>query len=244
VSSEIPRLRLFAGPNGSGKSSLQKVIKPEFLGDVINPDELEKELKSNRYISMSQFYITADHDQLFDFLKSSSLLKRSGLLKDIDKLTLQENNLHFEGVDINSYWAAVLSDFIRRQWIKQRRTFSFESVMSSPDKIEFLKMAKEQGYRVYLYFIATVDPEINVSRVRSRVEDGGHDVPKDKIISRYFRSIQVLWDAIPICDRAYIFDNSGDQQIWFAEVTSGKTLSLKQDDVPDWFADIMAKIMD
>ena len=111
--------------------------------------------------------------------------------------------------------------------------------MSSPDKIEFLKLAKSKGYRIYLYFIATVDPELNISRVKARVEAGGHDVPKDKIVDRYHRSIQLMKDAIKICDRSYIFDNSGSEHRWIAEVTSGENLEVKEDDLPDWFAKVI-----
>ena len=41
------------------------------------------------------------------------------------------------------------------------------------DKVEFMKEARERGYRVYLYFVATDDPEINLDRVRRRVRGGG-----------------------------------------------------------------------
>jgi predicted ABC-type ATPase len=234
-----PRLRLFAGPNGSGKSSLQTVLKRDLLGDIVNPDELEKELKSKLSIDLSEWHCDVGQDQIVEFLKASTLLQKSGLDVYLDRLNFEGHIIDFQNVEVNSYWAAVLSDFIRRQWIEQKRTFSFESVMSSPDKIEFLKLAKSKGYRIYLYFIATVDPELNISRVKARVEAGGHDVPKDKIVDRYHRSIQLMKDAIKICDRSYIFDNSGSEHRWIAEVTSGENLEVKEDDLPDWFAKVI-----
>lgn len=234
-----PRLRLFAGPNGSGKSSLQTVLKSELLGDLINPDELEKELKESHSIDLTKWNCPVEENQVLEFLEASTLLKKSGLDRHLGDLNFEGHVVDFRDVEINSYWAAVLSDFIRRQWVEQKRTFSFESVMSSPDKVEFLKLAKSNGYRTYLYFIATVDPELNVSRVKARVEAGGHDVPKDKIIDRYNRSIQLMKDAIKVCDRAYIFDNSGSQHRWIAEVTSGTNLEVKEDDLPDWFAKVI-----
>ena len=100
-----------------------------------------------------------------------------------------------------------------------------------------LKQAQAVGYRTYLYYIATEDPEINVNRVRNRVRLGGHPVPEDKIESRYHRSLDLLLEAIANADRAYIFDNSGENQerTWVAEITEGTTLELKTDQVPAWF---------
>jgi predicted ABC-type ATPase len=66
------------------------------------------------------------------------------------------------------------------------------------------------------------------------VETGGHDVPVEKIISRYYRSIDLLWDAMKVCDRTYLFDNSGHQRVWVAEIDSGKSLELKDSHVPNW----------
>ena len=60
---------------------------------------------------------------------------------------------------------------------------TFETVMSSRNKIEFIRKAQKDGYRAYLYFVATEDPLINISRVSHRVKTGGHDVPSDKVIA-------------------------------------------------------------
>ena len=81
------------------------------------------------------------------------------------------------------------------------------------------------------------DPEINISRVRTRVKQGGHPVPEEKIAPRYYRSLDLLMEAIRHTNRAYIFDNSGHQQerTWLAEITDGRTLEMKTDQVPAWF---------
>ena len=53
--------------------------------------------------------------------------------------------------------------------------------MSSRDKSWITKTAQENGYRTYLYYIATQDPIINISRVKKqRLNLVGHDVPKEK----------------------------------------------------------------
>lgn len=62
------------------------------------------------------------------------------------------------------------------------------------------------GYRTYLYYIATEDPRINVSRVKYRVTRGGHDVPEEKTVNRYHASLALLREAIRYSNRAYIFD--------------------------------------
>ena len=68
--------------------------------------------------------------------------------------------------------------------------------MSFPDKLEFLRKAQLKGYRTYLYYVATDDPDINISRVRNRVQLGGHSVPEDKIVNRYYRSLDFLMEAV------------------------------------------------
>jgi predicted ABC-type ATPase len=107
--------------------------------------------------------------------------------------------------------------------------------MSSPDKVALLRKAQERGFRTYLYFVATDDPMINISRVRNRVRLGGHPVPEDKIVSRYGRSLGLLLDAIRHNDRAYIFDNSSHESTWLAEVTNGEDLELRTEQIPAWF---------
>lgn len=54
----------------------------------------------------------------------------------------------------------------------------------------------------------TADPEINVARVVSRVSDGGHDVPAEKIRSRYDKALALVKELIAVCDVCHIYDNS------------------------------------
>ena len=133
--------------------------------------------------------------------------------------------------------ASVTADLFRQRLLDGRATFTLETVMSHRSKVELLEHAQQLGYRTYLYYIATDDPEINRSRVRSRVSQGGHPVPEDRITSRYHRSLDLLMAAIRCTHRAYIFDNSGENQThtWLAEITDGQLLELKTDRVPAWF---------
>ena len=149
-------------------------------------------------------------------------------MKIITSIALPKN-------DVNSYIAAVLSDFLRKKILQEKLSFSFETVMSFPDKVALLQTAKELGYKTYLYFVATESPLINIARVAYRVKMGGHPVPDDKITKRYYKSLDLLINAIHLSDRAYIFDNSGDNKIWLAEITNGKNMELKTDNVPEWF---------
>ncbi len=230
-----PRLRMFAGPNGSGKSTIKAVIAPQLLGVYLNPDELERTIKQTGILDLSIYGIQASEADVVSFFSQSVLMQKAGLSNDVAQLRYTDGQLDFSLVTVNSYWAAVITDFLRQKMLETNRSFTFETVMSSADKVTLLERAQRQGYRTYLYYIATDDPLINISRVKHRVKMGGHSVPEDKIISRYERSLSLLIEAIRHTNRAYIFDNSLYRQVWLAEITDGKILELKLNQVPAWF---------
>lgn len=110
--------------------------------------------------------------------------------------------------DARVHAAQKIADARRATAISERRSFSFETVMSHPSKLDVLRMAKAVGFQVVMYFVATDNPLLNVKRVADRVAKGGHNVPADKIVARYRRTLSLLPDAIHSCDQAVIFDNS------------------------------------
>jgi predicted ABC-type ATPase len=228
---------MFAGPNGSGKSTLKSVLSPELLGVYLNPDEIENNIRAHGWLDLAAFDVSTSPEEILAFFKQATLLQKAGLTAAAECLRFSEGKLLFHDVAVNSYFASVAADFLRRKLMQRKTTFTIETVMSSPDKIALLEKAQALGYRTYLYYIATADPAINVSRVRSRVQQGGHDVPEDKIVSRYDRSLRLLMEAISHAHRAYIFDNSADGQsrTWLAEITDGRVLELKTDRMPAWF---------
>jgi len=228
---------MFAGPNGSGKSTLKSVLSPKLLGTYINPDEIEKEIRTLGFLDLEAYGVSTRADVVLPFFKKSAFLQRAGLLNAVENLQFAEGRLVFANADVNAYLASVTADFLRQRLLERETSFTLETVMSSDDKVALLKQARALGYRTYLYYVATVDPIINISRVQNRVRLGGHPVPEDKIVSRYVRSLDLLMDAMRNTNRAYIFDNSSHQQghVWLAEVTDGKVLEMKTDQMPGWF---------
>ncbi len=241
---EIPRLRMFAGPNGSGKSTIKDVINEELLGIYINPDEIEKEIKENGFLEFSNYGFETNENEVLDFFNNSILLKSVDLLEEASCLKYNDDKLIFSNVNVNSYFASVCADFIRKKLLEARISFTFETVMSSYDKLELLKLAKKLGYRNYLYYVATSDPIINISRVKNRVAFRGHDVPEDKIINRYYRSLDYLKAAVKLSDRAYIFDNSSYEKTWICEITDGTQVDMKVDIAPKWVYEYLLDIKD
>jgi len=230
---------MFAGPNGSGKSVLKSYLSPKLLGVYLNPDEIQRDVERSGFLDLSIFGVSASAEEALGFFRESELLRREQIQSQVDYLAYIGRRLDFSRVSMNAYFAAVVVDFLRRKLIEQRMDFTFETVMSHPGKVELLAEARSKGYRTYLYYVATDDPQINISRVQNRVATGGHDVPSDKVEERYYRSLALLMQAITNSDRAYIFDNSTDstsgEQTWLAEVTGGKEMEFKTKQIRAWF---------
>lgn len=232
-----PRLRMFAGPNGSGKSTIKSVVPESLLGIYINPDEIQKEAAHSGYLVVQNYSVETSPEEILEFFTRSVLLQRAGLAEAAGRLRFNDGRLDFRDLEMNAYFASVAADFLRQKLLEKQASFSFETVMSSPDKVALLEKARQLGYRTYLYYIATDDPSINVARVKARVSQGGHNVPESKIIQRYHRSLEQLMDAVKFTSRCYIFDNSrhGGERLWVAEITDGQDLELKCDPMPLWF---------
>lgn len=47
-----------------------------------------------------------------------------------------------------------------------------------------------------------------MARVESRVAQGGHDVEREKIISRYEKSLAHIKELLEICDILHVYDNT------------------------------------
>ncbi|WP_345267527.1 zeta toxin family protein [Nibrella viscosa] len=206
------------------------------LGYYLNPDDIEKAVKRDGYYDVSGLNLPMSEPEIIDFFENHPLINRSEEADFVPAIRfVQEEFIDFANVGFNSYLSAILTDFLRQKLIEAGRSFTFETVMSSADKVQTLQKARDAGFRNYLYYVATEDPLINISRIRHRVRMGGHNVPDNKVVERYYRSLNLLLDAVRLTNRAYIFDNSGETKVWIAEITDGTDIELKTDLIPHWF---------
>ena len=130
---------------------------------------------------------------------------------------------------------------LRYDCLENGRDFVFETVFSSSEKLEFLRKAKDAGYFIRLFYVCTSDPAINVARITQRYMNGGHEVPISKIISRYYKSLLNAAKAISFVDRAYIYDNSVDNQLpsLLYRTTDGQLFKQYTKDIPQWAMTIL-----
>ncbi len=139
--------------------------------------------------------------------------------------------------------AAKYATDLRYKCLNEKRDFVFETVFSSDEKLEFLRKAHESGFFIRFFFVCTSNPKINVSRITKRYLEGGHEVPISKIISRYFKSLENACEAIEFVDRAYIYDNSVEDQLpqLLFRMTEGKVFKQYTEDIPEWAIPLMNK---
>ena len=235
------RLRVIAGPNGSGKTSIFELVKNYkdkgkviSTGPFVNSDQIEKTFREKGLIKLSDYGLQSVEPTIIeDYLKLSSLIAPydPGIVKGL--VQLEENCLRLIGKNSSPYLGMVISDLVREELLKRAISFTMETVFSHPDKVRFMERSKSLDYKVYLYFVSTESPEINIQRVEGRVEAGGHDVPVNKIRERYERTMNNLQAALKIAHRAYLFDNSGRETRQVAEKDRDGTIILEKE-VPSW----------
>ena len=230
----IPRLRIFAGPNGSGKSTLAKWLSQDYAVNLyrhINADILFAEIRKTQKTACP---FPMDTTSLQYFVQTTTFPEEQKRFFQQDKIRVEEESIVFEQEAINSYTVALLAEYFRHECLSRLESFSFETVFSHPSKIDILQEARQKGYRTYLYFVATENPQINLTRIASRVLDGGHDVPTDKIVARYKRCLDNAAIAITHLNRVFFFDNTGINFRFIAEINEGNW-TLYTSNLPLWF---------
>jgi predicted ABC-type ATPase len=145
-------------------------------------------------------------------------------------------------LEVGAYEAARIITSLRHELVRQRESFVLETVFSDPvgEKLAFLKAAATSGYTVILCFIGIDNPQTSEERVAMRVSQGGHDVPTDKLISRFPRTLANLRAALRELPRVLVFDNS-DLRTPFARLAvfeNGHSIFLR-DQAPAWFRAVL-----
>lgn len=113
-------------------------------------------------------------------------------------------------LQIDAYEAAAVAGHLRRELVSQQESFAFETVFSDPvgDKVRFLEGCVQSGYTVGLIFVGLSSARLSADRVAIRISQGGHDVPLEKLGSRFPRTLANLHLAIRKLPHVVIYDNS------------------------------------
>lgn len=122
-----------------------------------------------------------------------------------DHLALQKLGSH---APENSYRAAQMAELERQRCLGEGRSFVAETVFSHPSKLALIGQARDSGFTVWVSLVCTSDVGINLARVAHRVDEGGHDVPAQKVVERYHRMLPLARQAVLAADLGLVLDNS------------------------------------
>jgi predicted ABC-type ATPase len=112
--------------------------------------------------------------------------------------------------------------------ISNKEDFAFETTLATRSYAKTIIKAKENGYTVTLVFFWLDSVDLAIERVKTRVLEGGHNIPNVVITRRYYSGLSNLFSIyIPICDYWMIFNNSVSPSELVAEGYSNKDIDIK-----------------
>ena len=118
--------------------------------------------------------------------------------------------------------------------LKRQADFAIETTLATRTLYKTLKKAQGAGYTVTLLYFWLNSPDLAISRVKARVEAGGHDIPEETIVRRYHTGIYYFFNLYaPICERWILADNS---QIPFRVIADGskdEVINIKDQEIYD-----------
>ncbi len=92
---------------------------------------------------------------------------------------------------------------------RKRKDFGIETTLATRTLLKMVRKAQEEGYFVTVIYFWLESPEKAMERVKARVAKGGHNIPVETIIRRYYTGLKYLFnDYMKICDRWILADNS------------------------------------
>jgi predicted ABC-type ATPase len=108
--------------------------------------------------------------------------------------------------------------------VENGENFAFETTLSTKSYVQFIAKAKSLGYRVTCLFFWLNSEELAVSRVKTRVEEGGHNIPEEVILRRYRSGLRNFFNLfLPKFDNWLLVNNSGPNYEIVADGSSAET---------------------
>lgn len=134
--------------------------------------------------------------------------------------------------------------------IANRLDFAFESTLGANTIPALLRGAAQKGFEVHVWYAGLSSPELHLTRVKSRVKKGGHDIPEADIRRRHQHSRLNLIDLLPHLATLRVYDNSIDADpatgrvpapVLVLHMERGKILNAAGlPNTPDWAKPIVA----
>lgn len=105
--------------------------------------------------------------------------------------------------------------------------FAFETTLATKSYKTKIASAQKKGYNVILLFFWLEDVDLAIERVKTRVQEGGHNIETDVIKRRYTSGITNLFDIyLPIVNEAMVFDNTNARAELIAHKTLDNTIEI------------------
>ena len=96
-----------------------------------------------------------------------------------------------------------------KELLFRNESFSIETTLATRSYFRLIEKAHQQGYEVTLIYFWLKSPEQAIERVAERVRKGGHNIPQDIIVRRYYEGINNLFSIyMPIVDTWILVNNS------------------------------------
>lgn len=98
------------------------------------------------------------------------------------------------------------------------KSFAIETTLAGKNHIKIIKRAKSLGYYVVLIYSYLDNPILCENRIKIRVLNGGHNIPKEDIVRRFYRSKNNFWNIYKdLTDEWNLFYNGTSEYILVAQ---------------------------
>ena len=184
-----PLAIIVAGHNGSGKSTMwRKILADKLRIPLLNADRM-------------MLSILPEPDS------SGALVDWAQQFRDTDLGWMQVAQAGVTAFAVQAMQAQVpfALETVFSHWVVQEDG----TILSKLDTIRDLQKA---GYFVILIFVGLRDAGLSVLRVQGRVSEHGHDVPRDRLKTRFPRTQLAISEAIKIADASILTDTSRDEK--------------------------------
>lgn len=166
------------------------------------------------------------------------IAEKQGIQTNVDPDSLAKK--HTENKEIRAGREAIQ---LIEELIIGKKDFSMETTLSGRLPLRQIESAKKNGFKIIIYYMGVEKLSINLNRIRQRVEQGGHNIPKEDVLRRESRSLNNLMKMIFVANEIHLIDNTSMQATITASIRKNDyKVHLPESEIPEWIHRVLSEI--